>query len=56
MNRKEELKALRQIKRTADMFSQLNGWSETFLDPIVDKLAMYMDLHFDCNDFTKAAK
>jgi len=51
MNKKNEMKKFKAFKKKQSDFAKLNDNAETFLDPIMDKLAIYMDLHFNCNSF-----
>lgn len=53
MNKKTEMQKFKAFKKKQTALSNLNDNVETFLDPILDKLAIYMDLHFKCDDFMK---
>lgn len=51
MDKKTEMQKFKSFKKKQSDLSKLNNNTETFLDPIMDKLAIYMDLHFNCNSF-----
>lgn len=51
MDKKLEMKKFKEFKRKQELFSKANDNGETLLDPIMDKLAIYMDLHFGGDSF-----
>ena len=51
MDKKREMKKFKEYKKKQNQFAILNDTGETFLDPIMDKLAIYMDLHFGGTSF-----
>jgi len=53
MNKKSEIKKFREYKKKQTQFARINDNAETFLDPIMDKLAVYMDLHFGGDSFMR---
>lgn len=53
MNKKDEFRKFKEFKKKQELFSRANDNGETMLDPIMNKLAVYMDLHFGGNSFMK---
>ena len=51
MNKQNELEAFKIFKQKQELFSMANYGGETLLDPVMDKLATYMDLHFGGSEF-----
>ena len=51
MNKKEEMKKFKEFKKAQEQLAKFNEWNETTLDRVMDKLAVYMDLHFGGNSF-----
>ena len=51
VNKKDEFRKFKEFKKKQELFSKANDNRETLLDPIMDKLAVYMDLHFGGHSF-----
>ena len=51
MNKKDEMKEFKALKKKQELFSRANDNGQTILDPVMDKLAVYMDLHFGGTSF-----